>query len=74
MPFDLDYYNLFLQNSTQGDRYCIKLEDGKTLEGVPTAGSMLDPNDPDAVFFIQFDDSTQETLYWRDFVGAEKIS
>ena len=74
MPFSFHYYELFRQNFMQGGRYCIKLKDGRTLKGVPTVGSMLDPDDPDAVFFITFDDSTQETLYWRDFVSAEKIS
>ena len=75
MPFDLSFYNLFNQNLVQGDRYCIKLKDGRVLEGVPTAGSMLNINNPDAeVFFVDLDDSTQETFCWGDFVGAEKIS
>ena len=75
MPFDLDSYNSFNQNLMQGDRYRIRLKDGRVLEGVPTAGSMLNVKDLDAeVFFVGLDDSTQETFYWRDFVGAEKIS
>lgn len=74
MPFDLSFYNLFNQNFVQGDRYCIKLKNGRVLEGVPTAGSMLNINDLDAEVSVDLDDSTQDTFCWGDFVGAEKIS
>ena len=72
MPFDLEYYNLFLRN--QGDLYCIRLKDGKTLKGVPGVASNVNPMSHDAVFFVDFDDSPRRAFYWRDFIDAKKIS
>lgn len=66
----LYYYNLFLNNFMRGDRYCIKLIDGKTLEGVPRSGSFPDPNRP--TFLLELSDSVQE-IHFRDVVCAKKI-
>ena len=68
----LYYYNLFLNNFMRGDRYCIKLIDGKTLEGVPRSGSFLAPNRPNRTFLLELRDSVQE-IRFRDVVCAKKI-
>ena len=50
---ELDYYDLFFNNFLRGALYRIKFKDGTTLTGVPKAGSMLDPNDPNPTFFFR---------------------
>ena len=66
------FYNVFLDNSMRGDRYCIKLIDGTTLKGVPRSGSFLDPNGPNRTFLLELSDSVQE-IHFRDVVCAKKI-
>lgn len=44
------YYDEFLRNGFRGRRYRITLNDGRVLEGVPMAGSIADPRNPDVDF------------------------
>ena len=69
---ELYYYDLFLNNSMRGALYRIKFKDGTTLTGVPTAGSMQDPNDPNPTFFLELKNSKRPILL-RDIKEAKKI-
>lgn len=50
------YYDLFLQNSLRGKRFAITLTTGEEVEGIPTAGSIIDPTDPRSSFTLRADD------------------
>lgn len=69
---EFDFYQLFLDNYLKRERYRIKLCNGETLEGIPWAGSMLDPTIPNATFFFDFNDTREEILL-RKVKTAEKI-
>lgn len=47
---ELEYYDLFLQNTLPGQHYRIRLSDGKTLAGVPKTYRKVDLENP--TFFI----------------------
>jgi hypothetical protein len=50
------YYDVFLQNSLRRRRFRITLLSGEHVDGVPTAGSIANPSNPDASFFFRLDD------------------
>lgn len=50
------YYDVFLQNMMRGRRFRITLVAGETAVGVPTAGSIINPMDPNAAFTFRMED------------------
>lgn len=70
---EFHYYNLFLQNSLIRRTYRIKLNDERILEGVPTAGSLLDPTSPDRTFSMQLDDGVLQ-IPLSAVVEAEELA
>lgn len=49
------YYDVFLQNMMRGRRFRITLVGGEQAVGVPTAGSIINPLDPNASFMFRSD-------------------
>ncbi len=70
---ELYYYDLFLNNNLRGDIYSIELIDGTTLKGVPKAGSMQNPTDPNATFILSSNNSRRQILL-RDIKEAKKLN
>ena len=69
---EFDFYELFNKNALKRERYRIRFHNEETLEGIPWAGSMLDPRAPNATFLLEFNDTCKEILL-RSVKTAEKI-
>jgi len=52
------YYDVFLTNAFQGRRFRLTLVSGESVEGVPTAGSIVNPADPNVSFVLRQDDGS----------------
>jgi len=50
------WYDRFLQNNFTQRRFRITLTSGETVEGIPTAGSIANPNDPNVSFHLDAGD------------------
>ena len=70
-PFDR-YYDRFLQNSFQQREYRIRLRDGDIAVGIPTAGSIADPRNPDISFNFKSDDQFYR-IPFRELESAEEV-
>lgn len=64
------FYDTFLQNSLRGRTFLITLDDGTELEGVPTAGSIANPADPNAAFAFHDAAGGVQHLPFRKLHGA----
>ena len=64
-------YRLFLEKRK---RYRIKFHDGKTREGVPWTGSILDPHDPNPTFFLDSNDGLRAIFFLRDIARLTEIN
>ena len=64
------YYDIFLQNSFRGRRFRITLVSGDSVEGVPTAGSIANPTDPNVSFFLRLDDGRSYRIPFTDLQEA----
>lgn len=69
------YYDEFLNNSLspQGRRYKVSLRDGTVVEGRPSAGSFVDPTDPDVTFNFVADDGGRYRIPFKDLVSADSL-
>ena len=68
-------YHLFLGNHlTHGKCYRIKFHDGKTREGVPWTGSMLDLHDPNPTFFLDSNGGSRAIFFLRDIARLTEIN
>jgi hypothetical protein len=66
------YYDTFLQNSMRGRPFQIVV-DGERLVGVPTAGSVIDPSDPDASFNFHDQRGSSHRIRFADLEDARPI-
>ena len=73
MPFDLTAYHEFLQNSLNGYSYSVTLSNGRTLVGIPIAGSFVNPFSPSASFTMHLEDGTTVEVPWSEFEGCTRI-
>lgn len=74
-PFDR-YYDRFFQNSLRGKRFRIKLVTGESVEGTPTAGSIINPQDPNASFSFRASDDQMYRIPFsalKDAVPVEPV-
>lgn len=67
------YYDLFLQNSLKRVRYRIMLTNGESAVGIPTAGSMADPRDPNMRFFFRADDGSRYNIPYSELKEVAPI-
>jgi hypothetical protein len=63
------YYDAFLQNSMRGQPWVLRMVDGSIKVGVPTAGSIFDPFDPNASFTFKNETGTSRFRF-RDLAEA----
>ena len=66
------YYDVFLQNNFRGAAYRITLKNGDEATGVATAGSVIDPSDPDVTFSFSTDDGFYK-IPFRELEEAELV-
>ena len=72
MPFDLDLYQIFLNNRSTRYIYSIELRNGTKATGVPVAFSTTNPTDPEALFCLYLESGRKMNLLWEDLVRAKK--
>ncbi|MFP2907448.1 hypothetical protein ACLESD_20840 [Pyxidicoccus sp. 3LFB2] len=68
------FYDLFLQNTLKGQRFRIQLSSGSVMEGVPTAGSIASPLDPNVAFSFHASDGQSYLIPFRDLVNANTLT
>lgn len=72
-PFEL-YYDRFLQNSMARKLYIITLLDDDEFEiGIPTAGSIADPRDPEVRFYFRADNGKAYRIPFREISDAQEL-
>ena len=67
------FYDKFLQNNFAQRKYRITLTEGDILIGVPTAGSIIDPQDPNASFAFRSEDDQHYRIPFRVLADAEEV-
>jgi len=68
------YYDVFLQNTFQGRRFRITLVSGDLFAGVPTAGSIANPTDPNVSFYVRLDDGQTYRIPFSELQEATPVS
>src|SRR5690606_37804924 len=67
------YYDAFLQNSFAGARWRITALSGEKLVGVPMAGSLVDPRDPNVSFIFRSEDRATYQIHFSELAEAEPL-
>lgn len=67
------YYDQFLQNSFSSKRFRITLLSGDSAEGIPTAGSVINPFDPNASFRFRTADGKMYRIPFAELQEAVSI-
>lgn len=66
------YYDKFLQNAFHGNTFKITLVSGDSLVGIPMAGSMANPADPEVFFFFRSLSGDAYRIPFRELARAEE--
>lgn len=67
------YYDAFLQNSLRGHRFRLRLKSGDAITGVPTSGSLANPNDPNVAFNLKTGDGHLYRIPFADLDDAASV-
>lgn len=67
------YYDIFLQNSFEGEKYKITPVSGESLTGILTAGASINPMGPNASFDFRSEDGNTYRLPFSELRNATPL-